>query len=81
MSAQITIQVSEQVTRHAAHVAAQTQRRRHLADKILAMCSALEGERKQVTVLFADVVGFSTLAERLDPEDIHTILLLAQERY
>ena len=29
---------------------------RHLADKILAMRSALEGERKQVTVLFADMV-------------------------
>ena len=29
---------------------------RHLADKILAMRSALEGERKQVTMLFADMV-------------------------
>jgi class 3 adenylate cyclase/tetratricopeptide (TPR) repeat protein len=47
---------------------------RHLADKILAMRSALEGERKQVTVLFADVVGFSTLAGPLDPEDVHTLM-------
>jgi class 3 adenylate cyclase len=46
----------------------------HLADKILITKSALEGERKQVTVLFADVVGFSTIAERLDPEVIHTIM-------
>ena len=45
-----------------------------LADKILAMRSALEGERKQVTVLFADVVGFSTLAGPLDPEDVHTLM-------
>ncbi len=30
---------------------------RHLADKILQSKSALEGERKQVTVLFADVKG------------------------
>ena len=30
---------------------------KHLADKILASKSALEGERKQVTVLFADVKG------------------------
>src|SRR5262245_55352822 len=29
----------------------------HLAEKILANRSALEGERKQVTILFADVVG------------------------
>ncbi len=47
---------------------------RHLAEKILTSRSALEGERKQVTVLFADVVGFSTLSERLDPEAIHTIM-------
>jgi class 3 adenylate cyclase len=47
---------------------------RHLAEKILTSRSALEGERKQVTVLFADVVGFSMLSERLDPEAIHTIM-------
>src|SRR5262245_54239045 len=47
---------------------------RHLAEKILTTRSALEGERKQVTVLFADVVGFSTLSERLDPEAVHTIM-------
>jgi class 3 adenylate cyclase/tetratricopeptide (TPR) repeat protein len=38
------------------------------------MRSALEGERKQVTVLFADVVGFNTLAGPLDPEDVHTLM-------
>jgi class 3 adenylate cyclase len=47
---------------------------RHLAEKILTSKAALEGERKQVTVLFADVVGFSTLSERLDPEIVHTIM-------
>jgi class 3 adenylate cyclase len=47
---------------------------KHLAEKILTSRSALDGERKQVTVLFADVVGFSTLAERLDPEAVHTIM-------
>ena len=36
---------------------------RHLADKILQSKSALEGERKQVTVLFADVVRSMELAE------------------
>jgi class 3 adenylate cyclase len=40
----------------------------HLADKILQSKSALEGERKQVTVLFADVKGSMELAEQLDPE-------------
>ena len=44
---------------------------KHLADKILKARSALEGERRQVTVLFADLAGFSALAERLDPEEVH----------
>jgi hypothetical protein len=41
---------------------------KHLADKILQSKSALEGERKQVTVLFADVKGSMELAEQVDPE-------------
>jgi class 3 adenylate cyclase len=42
---------------------------RELADKIRAS-GHLEGERKQVTVLFADVSGFTSLSERLDPEEV-----------
>jgi class 3 adenylate cyclase len=34
----------------------------------------LEEERKVVTVLFADLVGFTARAERLDPEDVRSIL-------
>jgi class 3 adenylate cyclase/tetratricopeptide (TPR) repeat protein len=41
----------------------------HLADKIRAGRGALEGERKQITVLFADVMGSMELAERSDPEE------------
>jgi len=47
---------------------------RHLAQKILTSRSALEGERRQVTVLFADVAGFTPIAEKLDPEDVHRIM-------
>jgi len=47
---------------------------KHLADKILQSKSALEGERKQVTVLFADVKGSMGLTEQLDPEQWHRIL-------
>src|SRR5919197_1301526 len=47
---------------------------KHLAEKILTSRSALEGERKQVTVLFADVAGFTMLAEQLDPEVVHDII-------
>ena len=43
----------------------------HLVEKILASKSALEGERKPVTVLFADVAGSLELAERLDPGERH----------
>jgi class 3 adenylate cyclase/tetratricopeptide (TPR) repeat protein len=52
---------------------------RHLAEKILTSRSALEGERKQVTVLFVDVSGFTSLSERLDPEDTHAIMTRAFE--
>jgi adenylate cyclase len=47
---------------------------RHLADKILTSRTALEGERKQVTVLFGDCVGFTALSSQLDPEDLHSIM-------
>ena len=47
---------------------------KHLADKILQSKSALEGERKHVTVLFADVKGSMELAEQIDPEQWHAIL-------
>ena len=52
---------------------------KHLADKILTSRSALEGERKQVTVLFVDVAGFTSLSERLDPEDVHGFMTRAFE--
>ncbi|HTG46278.1 MAG TPA: adenylate/guanylate cyclase domain-containing protein [Actinomycetota bacterium] len=45
-----------------------------LAEKIRRGGTQLEGERKQITVLFADVIGSTGIAERLDPEDMRTIL-------
>ena len=41
---------------------------KHLAEKILTSKSALEGERKQVTVLFADLKGSMELLADRDPE-------------
>jgi len=52
---------------------------RYLAEKILTSKSALEGERKQVTVLFVDVSGFTALSERLDPEIVHGLMTRAFE--
>jgi class 3 adenylate cyclase/tetratricopeptide (TPR) repeat protein len=34
----------------------------------------MEGERKHVTVLFADVAGSTALAERIDPEEMHALM-------
>jgi class 3 adenylate cyclase/tetratricopeptide (TPR) repeat protein len=47
---------------------------KHLADKILTSKSALEGERKQVTVLFADMKGSMELLADRDPEEARKIL-------
>jgi class 3 adenylate cyclase/tetratricopeptide (TPR) repeat protein len=47
---------------------------KHLADQILKSKSAMEGERKQVTVLFADLQGSMALAEELGAEEWHRIL-------
>ena len=47
---------------------------KHLAEKILASRSAVEGERKQVTVLFADLKGSLELLADRDPEDARKLL-------
>jgi hypothetical protein len=50
----------------------------HLVAKILATRKALEGERKQVTVLFADLKGSMDLSEEIDPEQWTKITLDAE---
>ncbi len=47
---------------------------RHLAERILTLKDALEGERKLVTILFADMKGSMELLADRDPEEAHTIL-------
>jgi class 3 adenylate cyclase/tetratricopeptide (TPR) repeat protein len=46
----------------------------HLADRILKSRSAIEGERKQVTVLFCDLANSTALAQRLGPDVMHSLL-------
>jgi class 3 adenylate cyclase len=42
----------------------------HLAEKILTARGALEGERRHVTILFADTKGSMELIQGLDPKDV-----------
>ncbi|MFN8544238.1 MAG: adenylate/guanylate cyclase domain-containing protein [Candidatus Binatia bacterium] len=51
-----------------------------LADKLRATRDLPAGERKQVTVLFCDLVGSTALAARLDPEEYHDRLEAYLER-
>jgi class 3 adenylate cyclase len=53
---------------------------KYLADKILTSKSALEGERKQVTILFADLKGSMELLADRDPEEARKILDPVLER-
>ena len=53
---------------------------KHLAEKILTSKSALEGERKQVTVLFADLKGSMELLADRDPEEARQLLDPVLER-
>jgi class 3 adenylate cyclase/tetratricopeptide (TPR) repeat protein len=52
----------------------------YLAEKILTSKAALEGERKQVTVLFADLKGSMELLADRDPEDARQLLDPVLER-
>ncbi len=45
-----------------------------LVDKILTTRSSIEGERKLITVLFADVANYTAMSEKLDPEEVHQIM-------
>jgi len=47
---------------------------RFLAEKILNSRSSIEGVRKAVTVLSADVAHFTSISEKLDPEEVHDLM-------
>src|SRR5262245_36374645 len=60
--------------------APETYTAKHLAEKILTAKAALEGERQQVTVLFADLKGSMDLLADRDPEEARKILDPVLER-
>ncbi|MGB2866925.1 MAG: adenylate/guanylate cyclase domain-containing protein, partial [Bacteroidota bacterium] len=45
-----------------------------LAKRILSAGKQIESERRLVTILFADVTGFTAMSEKLDPEVVSTVL-------
>jgi len=45
-----------------------------LSEKILAQRDRIEGERKQVTVMFCDMEGYTTLTEKLGPEEAYSMM-------
>jgi class 3 adenylate cyclase/pimeloyl-ACP methyl ester carboxylesterase len=45
-----------------------------LTQKILAQRDRIEGERKNVTVMFCDMAGFTALSDQIDPEETYSIM-------
>jgi len=45
-----------------------------ITEKILSQRDRIEGERKQVTVMFCDMEGFTGLSEKIDPEEVYSIM-------
>ena len=45
-----------------------------LTEKILSQRDRIEGERKQVTVMFCDLVEYTSLSEKLDPEETYQLM-------
>ena len=45
-----------------------------LTEKILSQRDRIEGERKQVSVMFCDMEGFTSLSEKIGPEEAYTIM-------
>jgi class 3 adenylate cyclase/tetratricopeptide (TPR) repeat protein len=45
-----------------------------IAEKILTQKDRIEGERKQVTVMFCDMQGFTGLSDKIDPEEVYSIM-------
>src|SRR5881296_3841619 len=72
--------VASQATAELRFTSPETYTPKHLAERILTSKAALEGERKQVTVLFADLKGSMELLADRDPEQARKILDPVLER-
>jgi class 3 adenylate cyclase/tetratricopeptide (TPR) repeat protein len=70
----------QQAAPHARFATPDTYTPKYLAEKILGSRSSLEGERKQITVLFADMKGSMELLADRDPEEARELLDAVLER-
>lgn len=52
-----------------------------LKEKLTHLQNQVTGERKLVTVLFADLVGFTSMSEHMDPEDVREVLAVYFSRW
>jgi len=57
-----------------AHTSPKTYTPKYLADKILTTRGYIEGERKLVTIMAADVAHYTAISEKLDLENVHSIM-------
>src|SRR5215472_15537643 len=62
------LRIRNAITKLGAHVQSET------ADGPLMSAGAASAERRQVTVMFADLVGSTALSARMDPEDLREII-------
>ena len=46
----------------------------NITEKILSQRDRIEGERKQVSVLFTDMAGYTTMSEKLDAEEVYALM-------
>jgi class 3 adenylate cyclase/tetratricopeptide (TPR) repeat protein len=46
----------------------------NITEKILSQLNRIEGERKQVSVLFTDMAGYTTMSEKLDAEEVYALM-------
>ncbi|MEE8113714.1 MAG: adenylate/guanylate cyclase domain-containing protein, partial [Nitrososphaerales archaeon] len=60
------------------HIVKQKEKEQQLTSQV-SRIKALESERRQLTVMFCDLVGSTAISEQLDPEDFHKVMSSYQE--
>ena len=69
-----TLKAKKKESPSVAHTSPKTYTPKYLADKILTSRGYIEGERKLVTIMAADVAHYTAISEKLDLENVHSIM-------